>query len=505
MRTAALIILYTLAACAKNDDPTKAPYWIDRLEEPKQRTQALNELGKLKDKSAVPHAVKLLKEEGDWQPEAAYTIGQLGDASAVPDLLAAIDYQVGNTRDRAAVRKGRINQNIARALGALKAKEGVDALLRLAGSNDDKTKEAAVRALGDVGDPRAVDALIAIADGEKQPFIRKMAIEALGKLGDPKAVPVLVKDLYVEVPGISFYYEARFSLLQIGEAAIPELIATMQRKNQGVESIRIGTDQAELAEGAIEAKAAFVLGSLRAKQAEDLVIASLDKYYKRFLKRNSEPVFASVPGAVMELAYALGNLGTAKAVKALAPIAADKGEDGPNMRLAACEALTTLGDASATKVLFAPAKSGALDLRMPAILAISRLGGGDDLAAFDALGKGDEAAGKVVQAERVRLVAAKECKHDVACWKGKLADADAKVRERAAWQLGWMNAKDAIPELLKTAEDSDVMVRMAASIALGRVDGVKPEPLEKIVAAAEPKVEYKDANAELKRLIARLQ
>ncbi len=506
MRCIALLLLVSFAACSAPSDPTTAAYWIEKLDEPKQRTRALNELGKLKDKSAVPHAAKWLKEEGDWQPEAAYTLGQLGDPAAVSALLAAIDYQVGTARDRAGVRKSRINQNVARALGALQAKEGVEPLLRLAVSPDDKTREAVVRALGDIGDARAAAPIIELADKEKQPYIRKMAIEALGKIGDAKAVPVLVKNLYIEVPGISFYYEARFSLLQIGSAAIPDLMKTLERKNKDVEAIRM-SDGSEIGEGAIEAKAAFVLGSLRAAQAEGAVIAALDKYYKRFQRRESEPVFASVPGAVMELAYALGNLGSGKAVKALTPIAMDK---DPNIRVAGTEALTTIGEASAAKTLLAAARTGPQEARQHAVIAASRLGTGDDLAAFDALGKGDkevgaDVMGKMVQSERPRLVAAKECKQELACWRGKLADTDVRVRERAAWQLGWMNAKEALPDLLKAAEDKDVTVRMAATLSLGRVDGVSAAALEKIVEAAGEKVEYKDPTAEMKRLIARLK
>src|SRR5690606_8515311 len=117
-----------------------------------------------------------------------------------------IDYQAGAGRDAATARKNRINQNVARALAELKAKEGVEPLIKLLGSEEIKTRDAVIAALGAIGDGRAVEPLVAIAVGEKQPFLRKTAIEALGELRDPRAVGALIQNLFVEVPGISFYF-----------------------------------------------------------------------------------------------------------------------------------------------------------------------------------------------------------------------------------------------------------------------------------------------------------
>jgi HEAT repeat protein len=51
-------------------------------------------------------------------------------------------------------------------------------------------REDAIRALGEIGDPRAVDFLIMAM---KEPGLRLLAVEALGRIGDARAVPVLIE------------------------------------------------------------------------------------------------------------------------------------------------------------------------------------------------------------------------------------------------------------------------------------------------------------------------
>lgn len=500
MRALSLVLLLSMIAiaCSKSTDPATAAYWIDKLDNKREREEALRKLGDIGDKSAVPEVLKWFQEEGEWQPDAAFALGQLGDASAAPQLIAGIEYAAGTGQDRATRNKNRTNQNIARALAMLQAKEGVEPLIKLLGAAEDRTREAVLRALGELRDPRATEPLVEIALNDKQAFLRRVAIEALGNLGDVKGVPALVKMLYVEVPGISFYNESRFALVQIGEPAAAKLIETMKRQNKEVEAVRMADGQ-PVAEGAVEAKAGSVLGAIRAREAEPVIVGALEAFYKRFQQRDKTPVFASVPGAVVELCYALGYVGSPAAVKMLLEVVKDT---DASIRVAAAEALTTVGDAAAVPVLLAAAKTGNVDAKRAALTAASRLGSGGDLAAFDALGKTDKELAGVVDAERVRLVAAGECKADAECWKGKLADANARVRERAAYQLGWLDAKNANAELYKALEDDSAEVRFAAVLALERNGGADVKRMQEIHERWQNKVDYRVVNAEMQRVIA---
>ncbi len=61
-------------------------------------------------------------------------------------------------------------------------------------SNDDEIREEAVRALGELNDPRAVDPLIDILDDENR-YIRREAAKSLGRIGDHRAIPALINAL----------------------------------------------------------------------------------------------------------------------------------------------------------------------------------------------------------------------------------------------------------------------------------------------------------------------
>jgi HEAT repeat protein len=521
----AVPLLVVLTGCPAPTDPNTSEYWIYKLDNKRERNEALKQLGKIGDKKALPHVIEWFEKEGEWQPDAAYALGQLGDKSVVPKLVAAIDYQVGTGRDRITRNKNRTNINAVRALAMLKATEATDNMIKLLDTHEPTVREATIKSLGKLGDPKAVDALIKVAKNDKEPFLRKTAIQALGDIADAKAIPTLIEMLFIEVPGISFYNEARYSLIQMGDAAIPELMKTLKRENKTVEAITL-SDGRNIGEGAIEAKAGSVLGYLKAAQAEQLMLDALNRLYGIYSKamKNDMAIFGSVPGAIRELCYAVGNLGTKNAVKALTPIASDPDE---NVRETATDALTQIGDRTVVKALLIAARDGSAKSRRFAMQAASRLGTGDDLGAFDALAKApmkekkkgkakkkgkeggeDEDANimkKMVERERVRLLAAQECKEDITCWRGKLKDQDPRVRDKAAWELGYLGGKDARGDLLAALEDDSAVVRMAAVLSLGRIGGADPAKLEEIHDKYAKKLDYAGVNLELKRLIAHLK
>lgn len=499
---AVLTATFILASCSQPEDPSTSAYWIAKLEQKNQRAEALTQLGKIGDKTALPHVQQWFEEEGNWTPEAAYTLGLLGDASIVTALKGGISYTVGTGSDKKTRAKNRTNLNIAKAMGLLKAENGVDALIRLTTMPDLGTREAAMRAIGKIGSKTGTDTLVKIATTETQPFLRKTAIMALGDLRDEKAIPALIESLYRELPGTSFYYEARHSLLQIGKTAIPALIETLERKNKAVEAIRLPSG-VTIVEGAIEGKAAFVLGSLRAQKAEKQMLAALDTYYGKYRNRASG-ISASVPGAVAEIAYSLGNLGTEASVKTLSSLAS---ETDANLRIAATEALTYIGATKSVGSLLAAAKTGDASARRAAIEAVAMLGSGSETTSLEGLkGAKEEATkeiGKIVEVNKPALVAATECKADATCWAGKLSDANIKVRRRAAFQLGWLGSKESMAGLMKAVEDESSAVRMAAMASVSRLGGADIKVLDAALERWSKKIEYKNSNQELKRLIAR--
>ena len=117
-------------------------------------------------------------------PEAFYTaqaLGRIGDRESIPLFLEALHKRVGEPAYGAAF-----------ALGAMKAKEAVEPMIAVLASNtrDLSLKKHCVAALGEIGDPRAAAAIIALPLAEKIEM-GDLAGRALGKLGGPEVFAFL--------------------------------------------------------------------------------------------------------------------------------------------------------------------------------------------------------------------------------------------------------------------------------------------------------------------------
>jgi HEAT repeat protein len=87
-----------------------------------------------------------------------------------------------------------VQEQAARALAGL-GREATRALLGELGHPDPEVRLGIVEALGDIGDPSAVEPLVGLLSGEKSSEIRWAVTLALGNTGDPSAVPPLVQAL----------------------------------------------------------------------------------------------------------------------------------------------------------------------------------------------------------------------------------------------------------------------------------------------------------------------
>src|SRR5262249_58727815 len=119
-----------------------------------------------------------------------------------------------------------MNREIASALGRIGDPSAIPPLLRLLASRDPYTRIEAISALGSLKAKEAVEPLIEItADEHVEPFILNKAIQTLGDIGDPRAVAALVPLLFKEKRGVTFYVETSFALFQIGRPASDALLS----------------------------------------------------------------------------------------------------------------------------------------------------------------------------------------------------------------------------------------------------------------------------------------
>ena len=178
-------------------DPAAVPALLAGMAMPDRHVRALvaTLLGELGDRRAVLPLIDLLRtgEAGDVfanvRARAAEALGRLGDPQAVEPLIAALTDEDAETRAKAIEALGR--------LGDPRAVEPLIAATRAMRNPSGAT------ILGNLGDRRAVAPLLADLEPLRQeaepspPAVPWQGsyyyyiIRALGKLGDPRAVPLL--------------------------------------------------------------------------------------------------------------------------------------------------------------------------------------------------------------------------------------------------------------------------------------------------------------------------
>ena len=161
-----------------------SPDWIVRM-------HAAKALGRIQDPEAIGPLLPLLQDKVKAvREEASTALATIGEAalSSLLDALTHVEWLV--------------RLHAVEALGKTRSPEAVAPLLSVLFNDQDRAvREDAVRALGQIGDPRAVEFLVTAM---KEPGLRPLAVEALGEIGDRRAVLVLINVLEgVDRPEVS--------------------------------------------------------------------------------------------------------------------------------------------------------------------------------------------------------------------------------------------------------------------------------------------------------------
>ena len=118
-----------IVGCGKKEPLHKgkpASYWREALQgqDPKERREAINALGGLKVKDAMPDLIALLKDpDTDIRSRAAQAFWSMGDADAkeaVPALIALLQDKDTGVRLNAAGALGQIASEPAKTIPALR-------------------------------------------------------------------------------------------------------------------------------------------------------------------------------------------------------------------------------------------------------------------------------------------------------------------------------------------------------------------------------------------------
>lgn len=180
--------------------------------EPEKRATVEKDLDELRAESAltVDRLVAVIADARATlarKRTAAWLAGQLQERRTAPALLQAL----GSTGDE------EFAWEAAKALALIAEPQTIDPLLVLAQSHGTNwMRQAAVYALGYVGDSRIVAGLCSVlADDREDHHVRAHAAEALGNIADVRAFDTLVASL--EDPAAEVRFSAVFALGQLGD------------------------------------------------------------------------------------------------------------------------------------------------------------------------------------------------------------------------------------------------------------------------------------------------
>lgn len=508
---------------------------------PDVRTEVAVALGRLGDARAVlPLVGKVQDTDQGVRRAVARALGELGDVRATSALVLALNDSSIDVRVEAALALGRFGGDEAIvALAPLTQIAGDGAKSAPSAEAAHVMRQAALRSLGRIGSPRAIDLLVGALAGDKPAAGRTPARDALVAVG-PKAVKPLVAFLSGS-PSTDSATGAVQALGAIGDAsATPAIVRGMQRGavpvSAGLSALaKLGSSDAlpavlELVSGqtsvrleAIRAARELLDPSRPDGRAVDPIVDALSETGLTLEERSgllellgragsprSAPTLLAHVGdkqpavrrAVLE---ALGNLSQGSAAVD-AKLIAGLDDDLGALRTTAAVALSRVGTTAAAPVLLdrllksAEQDRGAVGLALSGVLGRSsdatlakRVGSAVDAAPSSARDALIEGLGRMKTAESFaelarlssgplddkRKVAEALASHGERARElaQKLAnDPDAGVRANAAWTLGFVGDAASAKALTNLLSDPDAAVSGNAAASIGRLARTLKKP-----------------------------
>lgn len=231
---------------------------LQRAPDEASRRQAMQALRSGRTALAVEELIAALDDPSlHVREEAAETLGDIGDPRAVDSLIEHLDDPGSSIVDEAAEALGRIGDDravgplikllhdgekpdrlaAARALGRIGSPEGVHMLAEVlsdaSGRYSPEVREVCAWALGAIGDPKAVTALLPMVKNESRDF-RLVAVRALGDIGEASAAPAILELVNSEAdPAIIAHAAVALALIGTQEAVSP-LLASLDRVESAV-------------------------------------------------------------------------------------------------------------------------------------------------------------------------------------------------------------------------------------------------------------------------------
>jgi HEAT repeat protein len=482
-----------LAPGCKEPDPNKFETHVERIKDPGKRPSGFSGLEQLtktvvtaRDNSDLleefaQKVTPVFEEIWDEAPEQQETMLKLlrdvGHPSAASIWSKAVELD-GSTDARSKTILALDGTKKARATEAADAVieelEKVIANPKLdEGDEQGRLRSLMVTTLGVLGDPKAVPVLIKTMEQPKedQPVsVHRAAAQALGRIGDPAAVDALLTVTFrvPDAPTTTNVSErAKVALVSIGDEAIPKVLRMLRGEHDGVQKLAAENGVAQLA---IQQTAASILGAIGSSKAVDDLVGFMPRDgCEGAAAADAEPAAEPQEDADEDVgspdpdhasmrafvANALGLIGDPKPADALCSCVFATHNPGDMFFIV--EALGRIGGDKALSCLLDVVKKGKYDAdavekefvfqpRWEAGRFAVLVAGPDDLPqvkqAFAA--QKDARVKQELQAWEPGIELLERCKADRDCYLKDLRDqaADWFVREKAAYEVARLGAGD---------------------------------------------------------------
>ncbi len=413
---------------------------------PDAKTTIIRRIREIYDKSVSQYVRECLTSSDPVVKRNAMTfLGWMGDVQAIQALVDAYDETCKEEVITALIQMQRegvptllalashvsegLREGIARALGEIGDRKAVHGLVHLASDPNGHVRQSAAVALGQLADPMGVRPLLTLLE-DQYPNVQEAAYRALTRLKSPMLIKRLLELLETPKAGLRCHVARLLGLFQVPEAQdrltldLKDPDPTVRRTALcALESL--GGDVASVFHVALSDEDPTVrLETVRilAKRHD----AAIDDLLRPLLHDPDMWIRAEV----IRLFGERGNGNSAETLLMLI-------NDSVGMiQIAVCEALGKLKAKAAKPALVALLSSGDADVKQAAITAIGEIGG-DDVGA--------------------RLIA-------------MLDDTHWAVRAAAAVAIGRARVAHALPRLRDLAErDADQLVRESAHFAIDQL------------------------------------
>jgi HEAT repeat protein len=498
-----------------------SPFLLGHLDDgdPEVRHAVIEALEDLGDpRAVVPLIGRIQEQRAGLRRQAASALGTLGDPRAASALIVAL--ADGDAGVRAAA---------ATSLGKLRAEDAVWSLGAMLDTEADTDAQGAVLdALGAVGSPSSVEAILRIIGQPRSNMPNARIEQALARAGEV-ALPALERCVF-QPPQPSAVDGCIAALGAIGGPTAAKLIERALRQGDGDTATALAalgrSGQVSVLPSVLE----YLTSPAPAERRAAIDAAAQLLTPDRELGMAVEPIVLSLgrahgsPHEQAALIALLGRTGSPRAAASLIPLA---NSDNEYLRAVALEALGQLGPAGADSVLLDALDSAHYPTRWTAAVALRRVGSPASLDAlldrFDAAAETQreilavalagplaispsplqldrvlrlvqantgpikdaliEALGRVPgpggvtvlrdllsrsgKATRAKLAEALGRHPEAAAELVNLAhDSDAAVRANAVWSLGAVGAAESVSLMSASIDDRDIAVAANAAAAL---------------------------------------